>query len=83
MPDILREQDFYAIQHLVTAVSSFSLKHTRVPILASFGMWNVWSKELFGEDKLCCHDPLYRAYERHFRMMIFQHDIGDDFIFDP
>jgi len=46
-------------------------------------MWNVWSKELFGEDKLCCHDPLYRAYERHFRMMIFQHDIGDDFIFDP
>ena len=23
VPDILREQDFYAIQHLVTAVSSF------------------------------------------------------------
>jgi hypothetical protein len=26
VPDILREQDFYAIQHLVTAVSSFRKK---------------------------------------------------------
>jgi len=25
VPDMLREQDFYAVQHLVTAVSSFRL----------------------------------------------------------
>ncbi len=62
----------------------FSLKRTRVPLLATYGMWNVWCREVFGDERMICRDPFYRAYERVLRMSIFQHEIvGDDTIQEP
>ncbi|MHC4886695.1 MAG: uroporphyrinogen decarboxylase/cobalamine-independent methonine synthase family protein [Planctomycetota bacterium] len=62
----------------------FSLRSTRVPILATYGMWNVWCCQLWGEDQMTCEDPLYRSYERQLKMMIFQHEeVGDDVIQEP
>jgi len=61
-----------------------SLKKTRIPVLATYGMWNVWCREVFGEDTLHCADPFYRGHERALRMMIFNHRVvGDDFILEP
>lgn len=61
-----------------------SLKPTRVPILATYGMWNVWCRQVWAEDQLTCSDPLYRSYERILKMLIFQHDaVGDDSIQNP
>jgi hypothetical protein len=62
----------------------FSLKRTRVPILATYGMWNVWCREVFGEAKMECADPFCRQYERELKLRIFQHEVvGDDFIQEP
>lgn len=62
----------------------FSLKPTRVPILATFGMWNVWCREVFGDAHMQCRDPFLRQHERVLRMQIFQHEmIGDDTIQEP
>ena len=62
----------------------FSLKHTRVPILASYGMWNVWCREVFGDARMQCRDPFFRQHERELRMRIFQHEVvGDDCIQEP
>jgi len=62
----------------------FSLKKTRVPILASFGMHNVWCREVFGDDRMECEDPFFRAYERDLKMRIFRHEIvNDDCIYEP
>ncbi len=62
----------------------FSLKPTRVPILATYGMWNVWCREVFGDDKMECEDSFYRNFERDLKMRIFQHEVvGDDFIQEP
>jgi len=62
----------------------FSLKKTRVPILATYGMWNVWCREVFGDDRLECADPFFRQYERDLTMRIFQHEVvGDDTIQEP
>lgn len=62
----------------------FSLKQTRVPILATFGTWNVWGAEVFGDEAMACTDPFYRTYERALRMRIFQHEVvGDDSIQEP
>ncbi len=62
----------------------FSLKKTRVPILATYGMWNVWCREVFADSEMACEDPFYRQYERALRMMIFQHEVvGDDTIQEP
>lgn len=62
----------------------FSLRSTRTPILATYGMWNVWCREVFGDAVLQCRDPFLRGYERHFRMQIFQHEnVGDDSIQEP
>ena len=60
-----------------------SLKPTRIPILATYGMWNVWCREVFGDHAMKCQDPFLRGYERHFRMAIFQDSVGDDFILEP
>ncbi|MCL1887877.1 MAG: hypothetical protein FWF96_03275 [Kiritimatiellaeota bacterium] len=60
-----------------------SLKPTRVPIIAAFGMWNVWCREVFGDANMKCEDPFYKWFERHFRMALFQHDVGDDSIQEP
>ena len=62
----------------------FSLKRTRVPILATYGMWNVWCREVFGDSRMQCEDPFYRTYERDLRMRIFQHEVvGDDVVQEP
>ena len=62
----------------------FSLKKTRVPILADYGMWNVWCREVFGDDRMACEDPFFRSYERDLKMRIFQHEVvGDDAIQEP
>jgi hypothetical protein len=62
----------------------FSLKPTQVPILATYGMWNVWCREVFGDDKMECEDSFYRNFERDLKMRIFQHEVvGDDFIQEP
>jgi hypothetical protein len=61
-----------------------SLKPTRIPVLATYGMWNVWCREVFGEDTLQCADPFYRGHERALRMLIFNHRVvKDDFILEP
>ncbi len=62
----------------------FSLRPTRVPVLATYGMWNVWCREVFGDDRMQCRDPFHRQYERDLRMRIFQHEVvGDDSIQEP
>lgn len=62
----------------------FSLRRTRVPVLATYGMWNVWCREVFGDKRMECEDPFYRAYERSLKMSIFQHEVvGDDTIQEP
>ena len=62
----------------------FSLKRTRVPVLATYGMWNVWCREVFGDDRMECEDPFFRNVERDLKMRIFQHEVvGDDTIQEP
>lgn len=61
----------------------FALKKTRPPVLATFGMWNVWCREVFGDQAMQCADPFYRQHERVLRMNIFHDGIGDDFIQEP
>jgi len=60
-----------------------SLRPTRVLVLATYGMWNVWCREVFGDGAMQCADPFYREYERTLRMRLFQHGVGDDFILEP
>lgn len=60
-----------------------SLRPTRVPLLATYGMWNVWCREVFGDARMSCADPFYRNYERELRMGLFHHEIEDDFIIEP
>jgi len=60
-----------------------ALKHTRIPVTAGFGMWNVWCREVFSDANMKCEDPFYKGYERLFRIGIFQHEVGDDTIQDP
>ena len=62
----------------------FSLKPCRVPILATYGMWNVWCREVFGDAQMQCQDAFFRQHERELRMRIFQHEVvGDDYIQEP
>jgi len=62
----------------------FGLKPTRVPILATYGMWNVWCREVFGDARMECRDPFLRQHERELRLRIFQHEVvGDDSIQEP
>jgi hypothetical protein len=62
----------------------FGLKPTRTPILATYGMWNVWCREVFGDAQMECRDPFLRQHERELRMRIFQHEVvGDDSIQEP
>ncbi len=60
-----------------------SLRPTRPLIMATFGMWNVWCREVFGNQQMQCQDPFYREHERGLRMHLFAHDIGDDVIQEP
>jgi len=61
----------------------FSLKHTKTPILATYGMWNAWCRDVFGDARMKCSDPFYRSHERWLRMQIFHDSIGDDYILEP
>lgn len=62
----------------------FSLKPTRIPVLATYGMWNIWCCDVFGDPCMTCRDPFYRTYERILRMRIFQYEVvGDDTIQEP
>ena len=60
-----------------------SLKPTRPLVLATYGMWNVWCREVFGDAAMTCEDPFYRHHERMLRMQIFHDTIGDDYILEP
>ncbi len=60
-----------------------SLKKTRVPVLVTYGIWNVWCREIFGDNQMLCQDPFYREHERFLRMQIFHDSIGDDLILEP
>jgi hypothetical protein len=60
-----------------------SLKPTRPLVLATYGMWNVWCREVFGDAQMCCADPFLREHERTLRMQIFHHSVGDDYILEP
>lgn len=63
--------------------SHCSLRRTRPPILATYGMWNVWCREVFGDHAMECEDPFCRGHERVLRMRIFQDSVGDDSILEP
>lgn len=60
-----------------------SLKPARPLVLATYGMWNVWCREVFGDHAMQCADPFWREHERHLRLQIFHHSIKDDFILEP
>jgi hypothetical protein len=60
-----------------------SLKPTRPPVLFTYGMWNVWCREIFGDDQLQCQDAFFREQEQNLRLLLFHDTIGDDFILEP
>lgn len=61
----------------------FSLRKTRPPVLVTYGMWNVWCRDLFSRDHMMCKDPFWKPSERWLRMQIFHDSIGDDFVCEP
>ncbi|MBI5722498.1 MAG: hypothetical protein HZA50_00960 [Planctomycetes bacterium] len=61
----------------------FSLKPTRPLVLTTYGMWNVWCREVFGDGQMACRDAFCRNYERTLRRLIFQDEVGDDSIAEP
>lgn len=61
----------------------FSLEKTRPPVLVTYGMWNVWCRDIFASAGMACEDPFWRRYERWLRMQIFHDSIGDDYICEP
>jgi len=63
--------------------AKLSLKPARPLLLATYGMWNVWCREIFGDEALRCQDGFYRSHERGLRMSLFHDTIGDDFILEP
>ncbi len=60
-----------------------SLKHSRIPILVTFGMWNMWCRKVFGDHTMKCKDLFFREQERNLRMLLFHDKICDDYIFEP
>lgn len=61
----------------------FSLRPTRPPVLATFGMWNRWCWDVFGDNQMQCRSPVLREQERSLRMALFHASYGDDSIFEP
>lgn len=59
-----------------------SLRPGRPMVVASYGMWNVWCREVFGDHAMSCRDPMLREHERGLRMAIFRDSIGDDHILE-
>lgn len=60
-----------------------SLVRTRPPVVVSFGPWNVWCQEVFGDHVMQCQDPFFRRHELALRQMLFHASLGDDTIFEP
>jgi hypothetical protein len=60
-----------------------SLQPTRVPILLTFGMHNIWCREVFGDSAMECKDPFFREQERNLRQLLFHDTLGDDYILEP
>jgi hypothetical protein len=60
-----------------------ALQKTRPLVLATYGMWNVWCRELWGDHAMQCEDPFFREHERHLRLEIFHHSVGDDYLLEP
>ena len=60
-----------------------SLRPTRVLVRATFGMHNVWCREVFSDQAMACQNPFLRAHERSLRMQLFQHEVGDDSVLEP
>ena len=60
-----------------------SLKPTPPPVLLTYGMWNLWCRETFGDSQLECRDPFYREHERSLRLLLFHDTLGDDYILEP
>jgi hypothetical protein len=60
-----------------------SLKDTPLLVLATYGMWNMWCREFFGDHILQCEDPFFRAHERHLRLQLWHDTVGDDHILEP
>lgn len=60
-----------------------SLKLIEPLILVSFGIHNVWCREIFSQHNLECEDEFLRIYERHLKMCLFHYQIGDDWIAEP
>jgi len=60
-----------------------SLQSCRPLVLATYGMWNVWCREVFGDDAMDCEDPFMRGWERRLKLLLFQDEVGDDFILEP
>lgn len=52
-------------------------------IFVSYGMHNVWCREVFGEQNLECENELFRLYERQIKMSLFHYEIKDDWIAEP
>ena len=59
------------------------LRPARPPLLLSFGMHNVWCREVFGDAALRCADPELRGFERQLRMMLFHAGYADDHVAEP
>jgi len=60
-----------------------SMKSCRPLVLATYGMWNVWCREVFGDHAMECEDPFWRDWERRLKLLLFHDEIGDDFILEP
>ena len=60
-----------------------SLLNTRTLVLVSYGMHNVWCRQVFADSNLSCQDEFLRTYERQLKMALFHHEIEDDWIAEP
>jgi hypothetical protein len=60
-----------------------SLRRTRPPVIVTYGIWNAWCEDVFGDHALACEDPFFRGHERDLRMALFHDSIGDDFCLEP
>ncbi len=62
----------------------FSLRSKRVPVVFTYGMWNAWCTEVFGDGNMRCEDPFFRGFERDLKLQIFHHEkVGDDYVQEP
>lgn len=61
----------------------YGLQDTPLLIQATYGMWNVWCRDFFGDHTLQCTDPFFREHERNLLLQIWHDSVGDDFILEP